>query len=519
MRDKVAVIIGAGPAGLSAAYNLLKNTEDIKPIILEELDCVGGISRTVHHNGNGIDLGGHRLFSKNQEILDFWEEILPLQGKPPIDDKILHREITLSPTGPDPDETDRVMLKRRRVSRIFYLRKFFDYPVSLKASTILNMGLGRTFNAGMSYLKSCVHKVPEKTLEDFMINRFGKVLYKMFFEKYTQKVWGLHPSEISKEWGEQRIKGLSLSKAVLNAILSPLKLISSKEKETSLIEEFYYPKYGCGQVWEFMANEIVKMGGEIHFNTKVTDFETDGNKILSVNALRNDGRSEKFRGNFFISSMPVKDLVEGLGARVPENIAAVAKNLPYRDYILAGFYCNKINLKNNTKIPTINNICPDCWIYIQEDDITAGRLQIMNNWSPYLVKDFRDKVFISLEYFCNEGDELWNKSEKEMIDFGLSELQKLNIVNPEDVIDTVRVKVKKAYPAYFGSYKDFDIVKNYLNSIENLYCIGRNGQHKYNNMDHSMLSGIEAVNVIKGGLSKDILWKVNTEKEYHEVKK
>ncbi len=518
-RDKTAIIIGAGPAGLSAAYYLLKNTEDIKPIVIEELDCVGGISRTVHHNGNGIDLGGHRLFSKNQEILDFWEEILPLQGKPPIDDKILHREITLSPTGPDPDETDRVMLKRRRVSRIFYLRKFFDYPVSLKASTILNMGLGRTFNAGMSYLKSCVHKVPEKTLEDFMINRFGKVLYKMFFEKYTQKVWGLHPSEISKEWGEQRIKGLSLSKAVLNAILSPLKLISNKEKETSLIEEFYYPKYGCGQVWEFMANEIIKMGGEIHFNTKVTDFETDGNKILSVNALRNDGRSEKFRGNFFISSMPVKDLVEGLGARVPEKVAAVAKDLPYRDYILAGFYCNKINLKNNTKIPTINNICPDCWIYIQEDDITAGRLQIMNNWSPYLVKDFRDKVFISLEYFCNEGDELWNKSEKDMIDFGLSELQKLNIVTPEDVIDTVRVKVKKAYPAYFGTYKDFDIVKQYLNSIENLYCIGRNGQHKYNNMDHSMLSGIEAVNVIKGGLSKDILWKVNTEKEYHEVKK
>lgn len=518
-RDKIAVIIGAGPAGLSAAYNLLKNTDDIKPIVLEELDCVGGISRTVHHNGNGIDLGGHRLFSKNQQILDFWEEILPLQGKPPVDDKILHREITVSPTGPDPDETDRVMLKRRRVSRIFYLRKFFDYPISLKASTILNMGIGRTFTAGMSYLKSCVHKVPETTLEDFMINRFGKVLYKMFFEKYTQKVWGLHPSEISKEWGEQRIKGLSLSKAVLNAILSPLKLISNKEKETSLIEEFYYPKYGCGQVWEFMANEIIKMGGEIHFNTKVTTFETDGSSITAVNTVRNDGRSEKFRGNFFISSMPVKDLVEGLGTSVPAEALEIARNLPYRDYILAGFYCNKINLKNNTKIPTINNICPDCWIYIQEDDITAGRLQIMNNWSPYLVKDFQNKVFISLEYFCNEGDKLWEKTEKDMIEFGLSELEKLNIVKREDVIDTVRVRVKKAYPAYFGSYKDFDIVKNYLNSIENLYCIGRNGQHKYNNMDHSMLSGIEAVNVIKGGLSKDVLWKVNTEKEYHEVKK
>lgn len=518
-RDKVAVIIGAGPAGLSAAYYLLKETDDIKPVILEELDCVGGISRTVHYNGNGIDLGGHRLFSKNQQILDFWEEILPLQGKPPIDDKILHREITVSPNGPDPDETDRVMLKRRRVSRIFYLRKFFDYPISLKASTILNMGLGRTFKAGMSYLKSCVHKVPEKTLEDFMINRFGETLYRMFFEKYTQKVWGLHPSEISKEWGEQRIKGLSLSKAILNAILSPFKLISNKEKETSLIEEYYYPKFGCGQVWEFMADEIRKMGGEIHFNAKVTDFDLEGNKISAVNAIIDDDNSEIFKGDFYISSMPIKDLVMGFGDRVPHNVLEIAKNLPYRDYILTGFYCNKINLKNNTKIPTINNICPDSWIYIQEDDITAGRLQIMNNWSPYLVKDFKNKVFISLEYFCNEGDDLWNKSEADMTALGLSELEKLGIVKAEDVIESVRVKVKKAYPAYFGSYNQFDIVKDYLNGIDNLYCIGRNGQHKYNNMDHSMLSGIEAVNVIRDNLSKDILWKVNTEKEYHEVKR
>ena len=268
-----------------------------------------------------------------------------------------------------------------------------------------------------------------------------------------------------------------------------------------------------------MANEIIKMGGEIHFNTKVVDFETDGNKVTAVKAVRNDCRSEKFHGNFYISSMPVKDLVAGLGSHVPEEVAKVAGDLPYRDYILAGFYCNKINLKNNTKIPTINNICPDSWIYIQEDDITAGRLQIMNNWSPYLVKDFENKVFISLEYFCNEGDELWCKSEKDMVELGLSELEKLDIVKREDVIDTVRIRVKKAYPAYFGTYKDFDIVKTYLNSIENLYCIGRNGQHKYNNMDHSMLSGIEAVNVIKDNLSKDILWKVNTEKEYHEVKK
>lgn len=518
MREKIAIIIGAGPAGLSCAYNFLTKTDDVLPVVLEELDVVGGISRTVRYNGNRIDLGGHRLFSKNQEILDFWEKILPLQGEPPIDDKILGRKITIAKGGPDPDKTDKVMLKRKRVSRIYYLRKFFDYPISLKISTILNMGLGRTFRAGISYIKSCFVKREEKNLEDFMINRFGTVLYKMFFEKYTQKVWGLHPKDISKEWGEQRIKGLSLTKAVLNALLSPLNLISKSRKETSLIEEYFYPKYGCGQLWEFMADEIGRMGGEIHLNTKVLGFDWDGMNIKSVFAQEN-GVEKTFEGNFYISSMPIKDLVAGLGDNVPSDVKSIARQLPYRDYNLVGLYCNKINLKNNTKIPTINNICPDSWIYIQEDDITAGRLQIMNNWSPYCVKDFKNKVFISLEYFCNEGDELWNTPDDKMIEFGISELEKLNVIKKEDVSDSVRVKVKKAYPAYFGVYKDFDIVKDYISKIPNLYCIGRNGQHKYNNMDHSMLSGIEVVNVIKDNLDKDILWAVNTEREYHEVKK
>ncbi len=517
VRNKRAVIIGAGPAGLSAAYNFLKYTDDILPVLFEENDCVGGISRTVFHNGNGIDLGGHRLFSKSPEILDFWEEVLPLQGVVPIDDKILKRTITTAKDGPDPDIEDKVMLKRRRVSRIYYLRKFFDYPISLKLSTILNMGIGRTFCAGFSYLKSCFVKREEKSLEDFMINRFGKVLYKMFFEKYTQKVWGLHPKEISKEWGEQRIKGLSLSKAVLNAILSPLKLISNKQKETSLIEEFFYPKYGCGQLWNYMADEIKNMGGEIHLNSKVIGVYSDNETISGIKVLEN-GQEKDYTGNYYISSMPIKDFVEDIGDAVPENVRNVALNLPYRDYILLGFYCDKINLKNNTKIPTINNICPDNWIYIQEDDITAGRMQIMNNWSPYLVKDFQNKVFLSLEYFSNEGDSLWNISDTDMINFGISELEKLNVVKKEDVKDSIRIKVKKAYPAYFGVYKDFDIVKNYLNGINNLYCIGRNGQHKYNNMDHSMLSGIEVVKIISGNGDKSVLWNVNTEKVYHEVK-
>lgn len=513
-RNKIAIIIGAGPAGLSAAYNLLKENEDIKPIILEELDCVGGISRTVFYNGNGTDIGPHRLFTKNDNVLEMWEELLPLQGKAPIDDKILKRKITTSPNGPDPDETDRVMLKRKRLSRIYYLRKFFDYPISLKASTILNMGIGRTFFAGVSYLKSCVYKKDEKSLEDFMINRFGKVLYQMFFEKYTQKVWGLHPSQISKEWGEQRIKGLSLSKALLNALLGPFKLLSNRQKETSLIDEYYYPKLGCSHLWNTMADEIIKMGGEIRYNSKVKDFDMASDKIKAV-ILAN---GERIEGDYFISSMPVKSLVGGL-KNVPADVAYIANNLNYRDYILVSLYCDKINLPNNTSIPTFGNIAPDSWIYIQENDITAGRMHIMNNCSPYVVKDFEHKVLINLEYFCNEGDELWQKNDKNMIDFGISELENLGILTKENVIDSTIVKVEKAYPAYFGVYKDFDKVINYLNTITNLYCIGRNGQHKYNNMDHSMLSGIEAARVIKDNLDKQILWDVNTEKEYHEIKK
>lgn len=512
-RQRIAVIIGAGPAGLSTAYNLLLYT-DIKPLILEELDCAGGISRTIFYNDNGTDLGPHRLFTKNNEVLDMWENLLPLQGKPPIDDKILNRSITVNPGGPDPDETDRVMLKRKRVSRIYYLRKFFDYPISLKLSTILNMGVGRTFIAGVSYLKSCVIKRKENSLEDFIINRFGNVLYEMFFEKYTQKVWGLHPSKISKEWGEQRIKGLSLSKALLNAVLSPLKLLSNKHKEVSLIDEYYYPKFGCSQLWNVMAYEILKLGGEIRFNSKVKGFINEGNSIKA--AILENG--ETVEGSYFISSMPVKELVEGLND-VPEDISYIAKSLSYRDYMLVSLYSSKINLENNTSIPTFNDIAPDSWIYVQENDITAGRLHIMNNCSPYVVKDFQNKVLINLEYFCNEGDELWEKSDEDMVNFGISELEKLNVLTKEDVIEGRRFKVKKAYPAYFGVYKDFDKVKEYLNKIENLYCVGRNGQHKYNNMDHSVLSGIVAARVIKEDLPKKILWDVNTEQEYHEIRK
>ena len=513
---KTAIIIGAGPAGLSAAYNLIKNT-DIKPVILEKGDVVGGISRTVFYDGSGTDIGPHRLFTKNNDVLNMWLELLPLQGVPPIDDKILGRNTTVSQGGPDPDEVDRVMLKRIRVSRIYYLRKFFDYPLKLKPATFINMGLKRTFLAGMSYLKSCFHKVNEVTLEDFMVNRFGRVLYEMFFEKYTQKVWGLHPSEISKEWGEQRIKGLSLWKAVISALSSMLKI--NHNTETSLIEEYYYPKYGCSQLWQSMADYITANGGEIHFGCEVKSFDVQNGNISGVKVINSDNNEQIFLSDIVISSMPVKDLIEGL-KDVPDEIRDISENLPYREYMLASYCCKNVNLPNNTNIPTINNIAPDSWIYLQEEDMTAGRLHIMNNCSPYVIDDFRKHVMMNLEYFCSENDDMWNMSDDDFLNFGYEELHKLGILKTkEDILHQKRVKVVKAYPAYFGSYPKFDEVKSYLNSIENLYCIGRNGQHKYNNMDHSMLSGIEVVNVIKNNLDKQLVWDVNTEQEYHEVKK
>ncbi len=516
MRDKIAIIIGAGPAGLSAAYHLITETENVKPIIIEKTNSVGGISKTITENGNATDIGPHRLFSKNQEIINLWEKLLPLQGSPAIDDKILNRHATLKTGGPNPENVDNVMLKRKRFSRIFYLGKFFDYPISLKVETILNLGLKRTTKAGFSYLKSCIHKVPEHSLEDFMINRFGKVLYKMFFEKYTEKVWGIHPSNISKEWGEQRIKGISLSKVLINALLSPFKLISKNKKETSLIEEYYYPKFGCSQLWQIMADAITSNGGEILFNTNVTKFGIQDGKIYNVTATCQN-EEKIYNADYIISSMPIKELISGM-ENVPNDVKYVAENLQYRDYILASYLAKDVNLPNNTKFPTINNIAPDSWIYLQDDNIKAGRIHIMNNFSPYTVKDFEHNTLINLEYFCNENDELWSKQDDELLDFGISEFKKLGVLNKENIINSKCIRVKKAYPAYFGVYKDFDKIKSYLNSITNLYCIGRNGQHKYNNMDHSILSGIEVVNVIKNNLPIDVLWDVNTEQEYQETK-
>ena len=514
MENKTAIIIGAGPAGLTAAYQLLKET-DIKPIILEESEFIGGISRTAEYKGNRMDLGGHRFFSKSDEVNALWRELIAVQGAPSYDDKKLGVEKELSEGGPDPEKEDRVMLVRNRISRILFLHKFFDYPISLKAETFINMGFSRTMKAGFGYVWSALFKKEENSLENFYINRFGRPLYEMFFEDYTENLWGRHPSEISADWGSQRVKGLSLSRAVWNVISKPFR---SKDKvETSLIEQYLYPKKGPGQLWEFLADDVRKMGGEILLNTSVRDvrLSEDGGCVESV--ISADGR--EFKADIFMSTMPVKDLVAGMGDKAPEDVRRVAAGLPYRDYITVGLLVNKLKLENKTKVKTLTGNVPDCWIYVQEREVKLGRLQLFNNWSPYMVKDPEGTMWIGLEYFCNEGDEMWEMSDDEFIKFAIDELASIDVIDKSDVLDATRIKVKKAYPAYFDTFSEFDTVKNYLSNIENLWCLGRNGQHRYNNMDHSMLTAIEAVRAIKNGSTdKTDVWNVNTEKEYHEEK-
>lgn len=513
---KQVIVIGAGPAGLTAAYELLKeNKEEYKVIILEETDAIGGISRTVVHGGNRMDIGGHRFFSKDPTVMKFWEELMPLQGSPSFDDRELGREKPLCNGGPNPDEENRVMLVRDRVSRIYYNHKFFDYPISMKPQTFQNMGLWCTVKAGCSYVKSAIFKKPEDSLENFYINRFGKVLYSMFFEGYTEKLWGRHPREISADWGAQRVKGLSI-RALIKDMWK--KAFGTKDKgkvETSLIEQFWYPKLGPGQLWERVAEEIETMGGTILKNHGVTRLEKQGNRITKVYC-----GDTCFEGDIVISSMPVKDLLENLDGEKPsQELLKIAGGLPYRDFVTVGLLVPRLHLKNQTPIKTLGNIVPDCWIYVQDTGVKLGRIQIFNNWSPYLVNDPHNTVWIGLEYFCSEGDDFWNMTEEETIAFATRELISMGVIDEGTVLDAHREQVKKAYPAYFDTYDQMDTLVDYLNTIDNLYCVGRNGQHRYNNMDHSMVTAMRCADHIVGKMqSKNEIWEVNTDQEYHEEK-
>lgn len=516
-RMKKALIIGAGPAGLTAAYELLTKSEDIEVVVFEESDCFGGISKTVNYKGNRMDMGGHRFFSKIPEVNTWWDQMLPMQGHPTYDDILLERPMPLSEGGPDPEKEDRVMLTRHRVSRILFDTKFYDYPISLKPETFKNFGILTTLKVGFSYLGAMLHKLPEDNLENFYINCFGRKLYSMFFEYYTENLWGRHPSEIDASWGAQRTKGLSIL-GIIKDFFGKLFKVKNRKVNTSLIEEFKYPKLGPGQLWDVTASEVEKLGGTIIKNARVTKIhKNEDNKLTGVTYVK-DGEEVRVDGDYIISSMPVKDLVAGMND-VPSEPARIAAGLPYRDYMTLGVLVPKINLVNKTNIKTVNNIVPDCWIYVQDRNVKLGRFQIYNNWSPYMIKDLEHTVWIGLEYFVNEGDEYWNMTEEEFAKIGVAEMIKLGLIsNADEVLDVHMEKVKKAYPAYFDTYDEMDKLIEYLSSIENLYCVGRNGQHRYNNIDHSMVTSFEAVkNILNGTKDKSNIWSVNTEQEYHET--
>lgn len=517
---KKIYIIGAGPAGLTAGVELLRQSKDYEVTILEESNEIGGISRTVRYHGNRMDIGGHRFFSKDDRVNAWWEGLMPRQGAPSYDDRKLMREVPLIKGGPDPEKQDTVMLIRNRVSRIYYRKKFFDYPVKMNVNTIHNMGFATTVCAGFSYLASVFHKRPEDSLENFYINRFGKKLYSMFFEGYTEKLWGRHPREISADWGAQRVKGLSVFAILKDILQKALPGKKNRKVETSLIEEFSYPKYGPGQLWETAAEKFVELGGKIERGCRVTGILTDDEhtRVKAVVYIK-DGVAVEQNADIVISSMPLKDLIASM-ENVPEEPARIAAGLPYRDFVTVGLLVNKLNLKNETKMKTLSDIVPDCWIYVQDAGVRMGRIQIFNNWSPYMVEKPDETVWIGLEYFCREGDNWWNMSEEEWAACGTDELIRMGILEKkEDVLDFHYEKVKKAYPAYFDTYGEIDKLIDFLNRHENLYCIGRNGQHRYNNMDHSMVTAFEAVNCILNGIGdKSAVWNVNTEKEYHEEK-
>jgi protoporphyrinogen oxidase len=567
---KRAVIIGAGPAGLTAALEFLRKT-DVQPVVLEASGEIGGISRTIRYKGNRMDIGGHRFFSKSDRVMRWWMDLMPVeaaegsaepveisyQGKqrvvavpvgveeePPlrgmgplraeteqveVEEELDEGEqmaTVVAPAAPPCD--DLVMLVRPRKSRIYYLRKFFDYPIKLSGTTVANLGPVRMVKIGASYVMSRVRPIKEeKSLEDFLINRFGRELYLTFFKSYTEKVWGTPCDKISAEWGAQRIKGLSLTTALKHFLRKAFTRkpkvvaggggggdVAQKGTDTSLIERFLYPKFGPGQLWEHVAEKVVAMGGEIHMGWKVVGIEADGQRVVAVEVVNDAGEQQRFEGDYFLSTMPMRDLVRALKVEVPANVREVSEGLEYRDFITVGVLANKLDVTESDK-----TLIRDTWIYIQEPEVMLGRLQIFNNWSPYMVAD-PTKVWIGLEYFCYETDALWAMPDDELKKFAAEELEKIGILKTAEVIDAHVVRVPKTYPAYFGTYDRFAELREWTDRFENLFLVGRNGMHKYNNQDHSMLTAMAVVDGIAAGhVDKASVWGINSEQEYHEEKK
>ena len=528
LENKKVIIIGAGPAGLTTAYEFLTRTS-IKAIVLEQSESMGGISRTVNFKGNRIDIGGHRFFSKSQRVMEWWLKMLPLEASEngPATIRYHQMETLVNPQSPSnlPSSADAVMLLRPRKSRIYYLRCFFDYPISLSKNTLLNLGLMRTIRIAVSYLQSILFPIKNETnLEQFFINRFGKELYTTFFKSYTFKVWGVPCHQISAAWGAQRIKGLSAWGTITHALKklvtdsSSGSSIQQQGTQTSLIEQFLYPKFGPGQMWEEAARRIKEMGGAIHTGYRFERLLTDGWQIRGVQAINSaTGQLETFEGDYFFSTVPIKELMRAFDVAPPANVLEVSDGLVYRDFITVGLLVGSLRIHEDT--PNGKKLISDNWIYIHEPDVLLCRFQIFNNWSPSMVADPAN-VWLGLEYVCNATDEIWNLSDEHMIDLAKKELCKIGIIEVSKVLDATVLRMEKAYPAYFGTYDRFSEIREHIDRFKNLFLIGRNGMHRYNNQDHSMLTAMLAVDdIIAGKTDKSELWEVNTEMDYHEQKK
>ena len=516
------VIVGAGPGGLTAALELLRRSPAQRPIVIEALDQVGGLARTVRHRGNGLDIGGHRFFSKVSWVTNWWREILPLS--PAMEAYRPGPDASANLAAADAlaaKEPERALLVRPRLSRILYLRKFFDYPISLSARTLTHLGVVRVVRIVASYAKARVLPIrPECNLEDFFVNRFGRRLYETFFRDYTEKVWGVRCREISPQWGAQRIKGLSIAKAVRHALTKALRRnagdLAQRGTETSLIERFLYPQRGPGQMWETVAEHVRAGGGEILLSTRLCGLRRSGSRVDSVICEDAHGNRREIRCRAVVSTMPIRDLAQALDPPPPPDVAAIAEGLCYRDFITIGVLLARMRPSGQVRGGHANNLVPDTWIYVQEPDVLMGRLQVFNNWSPAMVSD-ASRIWLGLEYFCSEGDALWSMDDEALERLARRELVQLAFADDADILEMRVVKVPKAYPAYVGTYGEFARLRAFLDAVENLYPVGRNGMHRYNNQDHSMVSARLAVEcILDPARDKTAIWNVNVEQEYHE---
>src|SRR4051812_16041145 len=463
------VIIGAGPAGLTAAYLLVAQGHNVR--VFEKDSQVGGITRTVEYKGFRFDIGGHRFFTKVTAVNELWRAML----------------------GPE-------FLRRPRLSRIFYDGKFFDYPLK-PMNALFGLGLWNALLVLLSYMWVHIRPIrPEVSVEDWVSNRFGRRLYRTFFKTYTEKVWGIPCRTIGAQWAAQRIKGLSLWAAVTSMLFGRFARKNGKQIKT-LIEEFEYPRLGPGMMWEKFHEAIEQRGGRVELNTGVRTITHDGGRVTSVE-IEHHGRTERVPTSSVLSTMPLRQLINALSPAAPAPVVAAAERLHYRDFITVALIIDA---------PTL---FPDNWIYVHDEKVKLGRVQNFKNWSPDMVPD-PNMTCLGLEYFCFEGDGLWTMADQDLIELGRREMALIGLIDPSKVVDGAVVRMPKAYPVYDEGYEEaVETVRAYLETFTNLEVAGRNGMHKYNNQDHSMVTAMLAVRNLLGG-DHDVL-AVNADDEYHE---